>query len=90
VGRWLEFWLSDVAGRLRPNTVRTYRSHIRTYLIPVLGRYRLSKLTTKQVQQAMDRIARRTTPGGWLIAASTVQRSGRRCVARSRRLAVKG
>lgn len=74
VRRWLEFWLSEAAQRLRPNTLRAYRSHIRTYLVPVLGKYRLSKLTTKQVQRAMDRIARRTTPSGRLIAVSTVQR----------------
>jgi hypothetical protein len=74
VSRWLEFWLAGSAERLRPNTLRSYRSHVRTYLVPALGGYRLSKLTTLQVQRAMDGISRRTTVSGRLIAASTVQR----------------
>jgi hypothetical protein len=26
VRRWLEFWLSEVEGRLRPSTLRSYRT----------------------------------------------------------------
>ena len=41
---WLEYWLSQMEDRLRPSTVRAYRSVTRGHLIPCLGRYRLVDL----------------------------------------------
>jgi len=74
VRRWLEFWLSDVEGRLRPSTLRSYRTIVYGHLIPQLGLERLSKLRTRTVQRAMDQIGRKRVRGGRLIAAGTVNR----------------
>ncbi|MEH1130162.1 hypothetical protein [Micromonospora sp. CPCC 206061] len=40
VKRWLEYWLSLSEDRLRPSTLRAYRSVTRTHLIRWLGRFR--------------------------------------------------
>jgi len=74
VRRWLEFWLSEVQGRLRPSTVRSYRTIVYQHLIPQLGRERLSKLRTVQVQRAMDAISRQRVRDGRLISPGTVNR----------------
>lgn len=74
VRRWLEFWLSEVEGRLRPTTVLNYRSIVYRYLIPRLGGQRLSKLRTRDIQRAMDAISRQRVRGGRLISPGTVNR----------------
>jgi integrase len=74
VRRWLEFWLSEVEERLRPSTVRSYRTIVYQHLIPHLGRERLSKLRTVRVQRAMDAISRQRVRDGRLISAGTVSR----------------
>jgi len=83
VGRWLRFWLAEIerSGAVRPSTLAGYRRVVDGDLIPEFDRLRLSKLRTKQVQRGLDRIARRTTRTGRLIAASTVH--GIRAVLRS-------
>jgi hypothetical protein len=74
VRRWLEFWLSEAEGRLRPLTLRSYRTIVYQHLIPQLGTERLSKLRTRTVQRAMDRIGRQRVRSGRSIAAGTVNR----------------
>lgn len=74
VRRWLEFWLSEVEGRLRPTTVLNYRSVVDRYLIPQLGWHRLSKLSTRDVQRAMDVIMRQQVRGDRLISPASVHR----------------
>ncbi|MGY0231149.1 tyrosine-type recombinase/integrase [Longispora urticae] len=74
VRAWLERWLEIVDDGLRPTTSASYRRIVRRSLIPQLGSLRLSKLRTRDVQRALDRISRRVTPTGGRIAASTVHR----------------
>jgi integrase len=74
VRRWLEFWLSEIDGRLRASTLRSYRTIVYEHLIPQLGSERLSKLRTRTVQRAMDAIGRKRVRGGRLIASGTVNR----------------
>ncbi|MCP2323456.1 integrase [Hamadaea flava] len=83
VGRWLRFWLADIERHeaVRASTLAGYRRVVDGYLIPELGHIRVSKLRTKKVQRALDRIASRHTRNGRLIAASTVH--GIRAVLRS-------
>jgi Phage integrase, N-terminal SAM-like domain len=83
VGGWLRFWLVNIerSGAVRPSTLVGYQRAVDCYLVPEFDRLRLSKLRTKQVQRGLDRIARRTTRTGRLIAASTVH--GIRAVLRS-------
>ncbi|MFI5494184.1 tyrosine-type recombinase/integrase [Actinoplanes sp. NPDC051859] len=78
VKRWLEYWLSQMEDRLRPSTVRAYRSVVYRHLIPRLGRYRIADLDgrcgAKTVQRAVDRITRQELVDGELIAPGTVHR----------------
>jgi integrase len=88
VRRWLQFWLSDVQGRLRPTTAVNYRGIVDRYLIPVLGDHRLGKLRTRDVQRALDRICRQQVRGGRLISVGTVARIRavlRSCLAEAQR-----
>ena len=53
VAEWLTYWLEQiVAETKRPNTVRTYRTHVERYLIPQIGRHRLDKLTPEHIGKA--------------------------------------
>ncbi|WP_349881027.1 tyrosine-type recombinase/integrase [Micromonospora sp. HUAS YX12] len=76
--RWLEYWLSLSEDRLRPSTLRAYRSVTRTHLIPWLGRFRVADLDgrrgVKTVQRAVDAISRQEVADGKLIAPGTVHR----------------
>ncbi|WP_231956830.1 MULTISPECIES: site-specific integrase [unclassified Actinoplanes] len=78
VKRWLEFWLSQIEDRVRPSTVRAYRSVTYRHLVPWLGRYRVAELDgrrgAKLVQRAVDGIGRQEKRDGDLVAASTVHR----------------
>ena len=74
VRRWLEFWLSEMDGQLRPTTVANYRWIAYRYLIPLLGGQRLGKLRTWQVQRAMDVVCRQRVRGGRLISPGSVHR----------------
>ena len=69
VGKWLTDWLDQLD--LRPSTLRGYATIVSCHLIPALGSHRLSELETRDVQRAMDTIARNTTRRG-VLAASTV------------------
>jgi integrase len=78
VKRWLEYWLSHSEDRLRPSTLRAYRSVTRAHLIRALGRYRLADLDGRRgvqtVQRAVDAISRREVSDGELISPGTVHR----------------
>lgn len=53
VGPWLERWLTEVlpaTGRVRPQTLRNYRSYADQYLVPALGRVRLDRLEPQHVR----------------------------------------
>ena len=61
VGAWLEQWIDERenAKRVRDSTVTAYRSHIRLYLAPKLGRTKLRDLRPGHVQKLIDDL----TPG---------------------------
>jgi hypothetical protein len=69
VEKWLTDWLDQLD--LRPATLRGYATIVRCHLIPALGALRLSELETRDVQRAMDTIARKFTRRG-VLATSTV------------------
>ena len=49
---WMNTWLDRVAApRLKPRTLATYRGYTTRYIVPTIGRYRLSKLTTDHVRR---------------------------------------
>jgi integrase len=50
---WLDHWYETVAtAKVRESTLRGYRSKIDNYLVPELGRKRLSKLTPSDIERS--------------------------------------
>lgn len=55
VTQWMNHWLDHIAARkLRPQTLRGYRSKIDRYIVPHVGRYRLPALTPDHVRLMYD------------------------------------
>lgn len=53
VGEWLTHWLDEIAAaKVRPTTMRGYRTYVDRYLIPLLGKHRLDRLTPEHVAAA--------------------------------------
>lgn len=46
---YLDLWIEDYKQNMKYNTVRTYKSIIEKYLKPNLGQYRLSGITSYQL-----------------------------------------
>lgn len=51
VSQWLEAWLKEYTGDVKPYTKRAYATNIKNHIIPALGALRLEKLTPLQVQK---------------------------------------
>lgn len=57
VEAWVRYWLDHIAApRLKPRTLDGYRRKVDLYIIPTIGRHRLSKLTARQVRAMSDHI----------------------------------
>lgn len=55
VEQWLTYWLDNIAARrVKPQTLRGYRSKTRTYLVPFLGRHRLTALRPEHIRGLHD------------------------------------
>jgi integrase len=51
LGEYLNRWLKDIEGSVRPRTHFQYKGVVRNHLNPKLGKVKLGDLTTNQVQQ---------------------------------------
>jgi integrase len=59
VGQFLEAWLEkNVKSSVRPSTYDAYRHYTMAYLIPMLGRTALTRLTPQQVQSMLNELLR--------------------------------
>jgi integrase len=55
VGQFLTYWLDHVAKpTVRASTFRSYKYIVEFHLIPALGKYQLTKLTTQRVQALLN------------------------------------
>jgi hypothetical protein len=54
---YLTDWLQRQSGRLKPKTFASYQSCIDRYLIPMIGRIRLTELSPRAVQAVWDSLA---------------------------------
>jgi hypothetical protein len=51
VEHWIRYWLDNIAAnKLKPRTLATYRSYADRYIVPVLGRKKLDRLTPAHVR----------------------------------------
>jgi integrase len=57
VAELLDHWLGETKDKRRPNTNRSYRDIVDKQLVPYLGRARLAKLRTKDVDEALNKMA---------------------------------
>jgi integrase len=56
-GEWLEAWLAS-RRTIRPSTLRSYRQHVSTWLIPHLGHLQLERLTAAHISAMFAAIDR--------------------------------
>lgn len=57
VADWAEEWLAHAATHVRPRTHEGYARWVKTYITPYLGRVKLEKLTGREVQALLDKLA---------------------------------
>lgn len=58
VEAWMTLWLDTIAARrVRPRTLATYRGYVRTWVVPYLGRHRLSRLRAAHIEALYDAMA---------------------------------
>ena len=56
LGEWLDVWLENVAGAIRPNTLTRYRGTVKNHIKPQLGHKVISQVTPKDIQKFYDRL----------------------------------
>ena len=52
--QWLEVWLKEYNGNIKPYSFRTYSDHIRLHIVPALGRLKLQALNAPTVQRFIN------------------------------------
>lgn len=55
---WLETWLRDYIGNVKPATVKSYTDHVHLNIVPYIGNVELSKLTTPMIQRTYNDLQR--------------------------------
>ena len=50
VSEWMDIWIKDYLGSVKPFTVRSYSDHVKNHIKPCLGAVKLQKLTAHMVQ----------------------------------------
>jgi integrase len=70
---FLERWLIEKARQVKPRTVESYRYTVERYILPKLGRERLSKITPFRIQTALGEIADEVSPHTSNYCRSTLQ-----------------
>lgn len=63
VAEWLTYWLENIATERRPSTVAAYRTYVNRYLIPLLGKHRLDRLTPEHIGAAWNELRTNGCPG---------------------------
>lgn len=62
---WLTLWTEEIIPkRLKPKPLATYRSYVRNYLIPAVGRVKLDRLNTQHVRDLHDYVLSQPGRGG--------------------------
>jgi integrase len=56
VETWFDTWLKRQAKKLKPQTLRSYKSKTDLYILPTLGRHRLTALNAGHIEAAYDRM----------------------------------
>lgn len=54
VGEWLDIWLEEYTGNMKPHTKKSYEATVKNHIKPVLGKTRLQELTPVHVQKFIN------------------------------------
>lgn len=73
VKEWLENWLADYLGDVKPSTALLYRQQAEMYIIPKLGALKIEALTSDQIQKFYNELFRSKEDGGRGLSAKTVK-----------------
>lgn len=64
VAEWMTYWLDNIAAaKVRPSTLRGYRTYVDRYIIPLLGSYRIDRLTPEHIASAWAHLTTVGRPG---------------------------
>jgi len=58
VGQWLDIWLAEYIGNVKPHTVASYNTQVNVHIKPKLGATKLSALSTHNVQVFYNNLQR--------------------------------
>jgi integrase len=56
VDSWMTLWLDGQERKLKPQTMRSYREKARNYIVPQLGRHKLTSLRAQHVEAMYDKM----------------------------------
>lgn len=70
---WMETWLTDYQGNVKPSTALLYRQQAEMYIIPRLGSVKLQALTSDDIQKFYNELFRSKEDGGRGLSAKTVK-----------------
>lgn len=73
VGQWLDTWAEKYLGGVKPLTVTSYKSTIKTHLKPGLGAIKLDTLATHTNQSFLNKLSKPAEEGGSGLSAKTVK-----------------
>ncbi|MCW2758707.1 MAG: site-specific integrase [Nocardioidaceae bacterium] len=63
VEAWMTHWYKRIVPRhAKPLTIASYHAKVEQYIIPLLGRHRLDKLTPEHIEDAWDRLREEGNP----------------------------
>jgi integrase len=63
VEQWFAYWLKEFAEKdLKPNTVSNYRNVATKYIIPIIGKIRLDKLTPAHIRRVTNHLEENHSP----------------------------
>lgn len=62
VGEWLDIWLDEYLGPVKPRTVQQYHMAVWVHLKPAFGAVKLNALKTADIQRLYTKLQRRERP----------------------------
>ncbi len=62
LGEWLDIWLSEYCGAIKPGTLKCYSDGVRNHIRPALGKIRLCELQPHDVQRFINGLQRKDKP----------------------------
>lgn len=62
VGQWMDIWLEEYLGGVKPRTVDSYKTTVRVHVKPSLGAIKLSALATHDIQKMYNGLVKGNKP----------------------------